>query len=408
MKKLIIFFFLLFLFKAKLSQAEIIINKVMIGQKDGAKNEFVELYNASNTSISLQGYSLKKKTASGNESLLISNKNFSGLITPKSYFLISSPEFGEKIKADLNYSNSNSLAKNNTILLYDNNNILIDKIDCGEIEHDQVLMKKNDNNFEIKKGDIIIQNSVQDIITIKNTNNNYFVELNKITSSKAKDLISTEGVVSVLPNIISSQYFYIHQKYENDENVYGLQIYNYHKDFPKIKIGDYIKVKGEISINQKGEYRLKTKNKEDIEVLSSNNIVDSNKIEKIKDLSWNQLSFLKNIQGEIVQNKTNQIYLNDGSGEILIDVKKESGIDNKSLIESSSFLINGILHYRSDELKIIALKAEKLKTINEKNKEDKQITEIKSESNKNKVGAYLIIIISMSTFYIFFHKKIKI
>ena len=159
----------------------------MIGQNEGAKNEFIELYNPNDFSINLEGYALKKKTISGSESNLISGKNFTGFISAKSYFLISSPEFSKEILADLNYSTTGSLSKNNTIILYDNNKKISDKLGYGEANdfyiqpatepaNNQSLKRikinlneaNNLTDFIIEEKNIEIRNSKGNIIKINN------------------------------------------------------------------------------------------------------------------------------------------------------------------------------------------------------------------------------------------------
>lgn len=112
----------------------VFINQIMIGQEAAARNEFIELYNPGSETIDLKGYSLKKKTKSGTESNLVSSKNFSGLILPNSYFLISSPEFCDIIFCDLIYSTSASLSSSNTILLYDADKKVSDKVAYGQAQ----------------------------------------------------------------------------------------------------------------------------------------------------------------------------------------------------------------------------------------------------------------------------------
>lgn len=116
----------------------IIINEV---QTEGvnSKDEFVELYNPNNSDINLIGYALKKKTSSGAESNLVSSASFSGTIVAFGYYLIApqnnddgTPNYTGSVAPDLFYSGkSYSIADNNTVLLYNKEGVLQDKVGFG-------------------------------------------------------------------------------------------------------------------------------------------------------------------------------------------------------------------------------------------------------------------------------------
>ncbi len=450
MKKAVLFFLIFFTsFKIVFAEKNLIINQIMTGQEDSAKNEFIELYNPNNYEIDLKGYSLKKKSSTGNESSLISEKYFIGKIKAKSYFLISSPEFCSKIRCDLSYSSSNSISKNNSILLYKNKE-LVDKLGYGtsidflkeaaENPENNYSLKKidinsdNSNNkidFQIKKNDIVIKNSKNELIRInnfleeasleeknnsKNNDKIKFINLKNIKEVKNKETVITEGIVTCLPKDLASQYFYIHEKSNDDNIIYGIQIYNYNKKFKELKIGDRIKVVGEVSITEDTpnyNYKIKTKNFEDIEIIKSNEKIEEIGIEKINNLKIEHSGYLKKIKGEISQNKSKQIYLDDGSGEILIEIKSGTKINSKSLKEGQKFEITGVLAYKQKEAKIIVLKNEDIKNLNEQIEEsigktlDDDFWELQDKKNKNEFFKYLILIIIIAILYIFFNKKIK-
>jgi hypothetical protein len=457
MKKVVLFLlFFLFLLTGRATQAvtwPILINQIMLGQNEGAKNEFIELYNPNDTPINLGNYALKKKSSSGNEVSLITNKFFTGIISAKSYFLISSPEFGPQIKADLYYSNSNSLSKNNTIILYNNDNKISDKLGYGQVldfytqpavlpENNQILKRVKTNltspnnlaDFLIEEKNIQLHNSSGNIITI----NNYQEEIISTSSpSKSKatkqsqktiqnsdlknykklsdgDLIIIEGIVSVLPGALGTQYFYIHNNYKDDTNVYGLQIYNYNKKFPELKVGDHLKVSGELVINESGSvwnYKLKTKEVEDLKIISSAQEIVRGPIEKITNFQATDLGNLKKVQGEITQNKTNQIYLDDDQ-EIMIEIKKGSDISSEILKEGQEFIISGILGYSSDQLKLTIIDEKDIEPL-QKNDEkplgevlSDDFWQIEAENHRRKILQYLGLTIIISFIFLIFRKKI--
>jgi hypothetical protein len=432
----------------------------MLGQDQKAKNEFIELYNPNLVDIELKNYILKKKSQSGSESLLISNKNFNSSIKAQGYFLISSPEFCTNIACDAIYQNSSSLSANNTIILYDLEKNIIDKVGYGqasdffqapaiELLSEQVLkrwqvdLQNPNNNLDYKiiegqitlhnsqgqKIDLILNNQINEAssskqkTTSKNIKDNYFLKLWEINQAQNNDYISTEGVVTVLPGVLGTQYFYIH--FTKGDSVYGIQIYNYQKKFPELKVGDLIKVSGQLSLTElcsetekncaphSNFYRLKTKEISDIKIISENNIIKTPPSKKIKDLSWQEINSLQTVSGEITQNKTNQIYLDDGEKEILLEIKKGTQIPSKSLAEGQFFTISGILSYKGSELKLSLITSEHIK--GEIMKEDESLGvllnedfwQLEKQNNRKKLIKYIIIIILASLAYLFYLKKRK-
>jgi hypothetical protein len=441
---LLILFFLSFPRITLAEELPVLINQIMIGQNENVKNEFVELYNPNNFPINLEDYSLKKKTASGNESNLISSRNFEGIIFPQSHFLIASPEFGPEINSDLNYSTSMSLADNNTVLLYNSKDKISDKLGYGEANDFIVQAAENpDNNtalkrvntnfkkannyndFQIEKDKIIIRNSNGDIIEIKNfrekltvssSSENKIVSLKNIKNFQTDDYLITEGIVSVLPEVLGLQFFYIHQKYENDPNIYGLEIYNHGKNFPNLKIGDKIRVQGKLSIlesEKNPRYRLKTKKKDDIQIISSNKEITRPEKESISSLKDEPRGSLKTVSGEIIQNDSQGIYLYDGQEEILVNIKERSNISADQLKEESLFTISGILSYSSKGLEIIPLKENDIINLNPEEKKESSIKKIEdpilkleTKNKKNEILKYLFASVLITLLFLSFHKKI--
>ncbi len=67
----------------------VLISEVCAGTEENAKYEFIELYNNSDLAVDLTGWTIKKKSSTGNETSLVSASRLQGKkIPPKSYFLI--------------------------------------------------------------------------------------------------------------------------------------------------------------------------------------------------------------------------------------------------------------------------------------------------------------------------------
>src|SRR6056297_3703839 len=88
------------------------------------------------------------------------------------------------------------------------------------------------------------------IILIFNVKLVFGKSLENIQALKEGEEVEVVSQVIVPPNILGKRYFYIN----------GAQIYSHFKDFPDLKIGDKVKVTGEIS-KAYGEKRVKTSSK---------------------------------------------------------------------------------------------------------------------------------------------------
>lgn len=99
----------------------------------GADDEFVKLYNPTNSEIDMDGWGLKQKTSTGNFNNLVSSQSFAGKIAAHGHFLIASRDYQGSEGGDLVYSTSNGLAyKNNSVVLYAVDGLMMDEISWGD------------------------------------------------------------------------------------------------------------------------------------------------------------------------------------------------------------------------------------------------------------------------------------
>lgn len=130
----------------------VVISEIMISGGTGkTTDEFVELYNPTGQDVDLSGWSLIKKTASGSEYELV--QDFGELkISSNSYLLIAHPTgyLGE-VAPDIIYSSGSSLATNNTVILYDDGNI-VDLVGMGSVlEYESAAASNPGTNKSIER-----------------------------------------------------------------------------------------------------------------------------------------------------------------------------------------------------------------------------------------------------------------
>ncbi|MGC9049126.1 MAG: lamin tail domain-containing protein [Patescibacteria group bacterium] len=127
-----VFGLFLFILPVKAEWANhVVISEVQIAGQT-ADDEFIELFNPTDSPIDLTGYVLKKKTSSGGESNLVVSSRFAGkVIQPKSFLLLAPEEnYSGTTTPDIMWPKSYNLAPNNTIILY-YVTITVDKIGWG-------------------------------------------------------------------------------------------------------------------------------------------------------------------------------------------------------------------------------------------------------------------------------------
>ncbi|MFH1236700.1 MAG: lamin tail domain-containing protein [Parcubacteria group bacterium] len=114
------------------SASTILISEIKLSGGTGhTADEFIELYNPTKKEIEISGFRLVKTTSSGNEYDLITSIE---PITVQGFgfLLITHPDGYEgSVSADLTYDTSNSIATNNTIVLYDSAGLAVDIVGFG-------------------------------------------------------------------------------------------------------------------------------------------------------------------------------------------------------------------------------------------------------------------------------------
>ena len=150
----------------------VVISEIQIGGITAA-DEFVELYNPTNSSVNLAGWRLSKRTASGNQTNLLTA--FPDVNLPAGgYFLITHPTgYAGTIAADAKYSTSESMAANNTVVLFsDAGATIVDLVGMGtasSFETAATATPPNGQSIErLKDGNGIIDtdNNASDFILV--------------------------------------------------------------------------------------------------------------------------------------------------------------------------------------------------------------------------------------------------
>ncbi|MFA4833968.1 MAG: lamin tail domain-containing protein [Patescibacteria group bacterium] len=325
--------------------ASVIINEILPDPEGAdAEGEWIELKNTGSGKVNLLNWQLDDGEA-GSSPYKISSDLW---LEPGNFYL------AERSESGLALNNSNE-----SVRLFNNSGKLADEIsyeksysgesyaqaETGKWFWTTALTPGQENIISVAGSK---SNALENVLGVKvkfPAAGTYVpVTLEKIRESESGDLVRVEGTVAVLPGILGAQYFYI-------VGSPGVQVYNYNKDFPGLKVGDYIEVSGEISISN-GEKRIKTNGKEDMKIIENRSapIPEELAVEKITD---DYLGNLVAVTGEITDKKGSTIYLDDGTEEIKVYIKEATGIKTGEIQEGETLAIAGLLSRTESGLRIM-------------------------------------------------------
>lgn len=194
-----------------------------------------------------------------------------------------------------------------------------------------------ENENEIEMGTAI----TPAVATKKNTSKNIklavAITLDKIREREVGDRVIVQGVVAVLPGVLGSQYFYVIDPVTGA----GVQVYSNKKDFPSLQIGDKVQIIGDLSESY-GERRIKTKLKSEIKKIGSGVILPPQTVE-VSEIGEENEGSLVQMQGEVTEAKSTYLYLDDGTEEVKIALKKGTGLIGTDYLVGEKLQIIGLV-----------------------------------------------------------------
>lgn len=249
------------------------------------------------------------------------------------------------------YKEITGFALNNSggqIELRTDEDVLADAVVYGKASVGDKYVLAGDEWIFVKAPEEISAAKVSTGKTAKTTSKKYVpvLSLSIIQAREAeKDTaVKVRGIVAVNPGIFGSQYFYI---VDGDT---GIQVYQYKKDFPELAVGDLVEVKGVISIAS-GVKRIKAAKAGDIDILSTGQNIPV-KAADVGDINEDMAGALVRIAGEITEIKTNYMYIDDGTDEVMIYFKRGAKIDKKKFKEGELAEVTGIVEQAKSNLQL--------------------------------------------------------
>lgn len=163
--------------------------------------------------------------------------------------------------------------------------------------------------------------------------------------------VSTVGTVSVLPGVYGSQYFYIvsHDRTSGEVDA-GVQVYKFDKQFPALKVGDVVEVRGEVSQTKQGA-RVKLSRKEDVRVVGRQDVRAS--AHDVSDIDETMVGQLVQVHGEITEKNGRSLFVDDGSAEIKVYMKNGVSVDRATLKVGGEIAVVGTIVKGSAGLQLL-------------------------------------------------------
>lgn len=140
--------------KRNIALAPPFITEVCAGTDAGSNDEFVELYNPNDSAFDLTGWSLKKRSSTGNETTLVPASRLKRkIIAPKGYFLLGNAGgYAGAVPADVLWAKSNTLGRaRNAVILYNDLDAPADEAAWEDLPTGQSIGRRSaDEAFQIQ------------------------------------------------------------------------------------------------------------------------------------------------------------------------------------------------------------------------------------------------------------------
>ena len=151
--------------------------------------------------------------------------------------------------------------------------------------------------------------------------------------------VVTQGVVTVLPEIFSSNYFYI------QDDTGGIQVYSSDKSFPELTVGDVVTVTGSRGTSN-GEAKINTDTADDIVIIAQDQVITA--ATDLIDTTTNA-GRVVTTSGVIGSKSGSTITLDSG---VAVYVKRNTGISTSSFVEGETVHVTGVLVVTEDDTQV--------------------------------------------------------
>jgi hypothetical protein len=169
------------------------------------------------------------------------------------------------------------------------------------------------------------------------------VPLKDVRNQAVGSTVEIQGVISAPPGVFGDKIMYLAGS--------GIQIYFYRAEYPELEVGDKVKVRG-ILTTSLGEHRIKLAAVEDITLTGEAAAPEPHKVQT-GEVGKNLEGSLVVIAGRVARTSGDTFYVDDGSGEVKVFIKKTTGIDKPKMKKGMAVTIMGIVSQTSAGYRIL-------------------------------------------------------
>lgn len=169
------------------------------------------------------------------------------------------------------------------------------------------------------------------------------VALKDVRNLKTGAMVTTEGVVSAPPGVLGKGILYLAGS--------GIQVYFSEDEYPELKVGDKVKVTGEL-VSYLGESRLKLAGVSDVVKVS---VVEEPLPHEARTGDVGEIleGFLVVVIGRVTETSGDTFYVDDGSGAVKIFIKEDTGIDKPKMKKGDLVTIIGVVSQTNSGYRIL-------------------------------------------------------
>lgn len=314
-----------------LQSGNILISEIMYDPEGSDDKEYIELWNNSSNTIDISGWQLR----AGSKAFQIPDKTF---ITDDGVLVF--------YRAATKISLINSGGK---VELFTPGETVVDIVKYGKsVSGKSYSLIGGQWIMSIPSPGFVSENVLPENKT-NNSSSGKGIWYKKYSISEVRDQekganVLVSGVVVVLPNVFGTQYFYL---FDGES---GIAIYQHKKDFPVLRVGDLVEVRGVVS-EANGQKRINIKQASAVDILAVDKIIEPQEV-VLSDVEETPVGSLVKFIGDLTEKKSGYWYVDDGLGEVVVYFKNGTGIDTSVFNEGQKVEIIGILEQGKNGLQV--------------------------------------------------------
>lgn len=180
------------------------------------------------------------------------------------------------------------------------------------------------------------------------------VTISDISGLDLRTKVETNGIVSVVPDVFGSQYFYIF------DGTAGIKVYSTKKAFPKLSVGDAVTVTGAVGESE-GERKINITSAENVRISGHGHGLNPLAL-AVGEVDADLVGSLIVVSGRTDTVTKTQFVLADGGQSIGVAIKKGTGIGTPSFSNGTAVTVTGVVTIKADAVVLLPRSADDLVT----------------------------------------------